>query len=320
MKAPRNEIRTGLLVVLTLAVLVATLIYLGAPGVFQKQHTYFVYFENAFGIKPGADVMVAGRKAGQVRRVFSPVAENARPEPGYESLIEVRVAANAGVYNRVRVQMLQLSMLGDSVIDFSEGEEASGLAPDRAHFLGRRQPGLSDAVPQVLGKLDPVLQKTSATLDSLLKTSDNLNRLTSDGADLQLAFAEFHKFGLHLSDLSGPSGPLRRSLENIDGLTAPGSPLARTLENTEQVTGALADNHDIEVALRNLRQASEKMNRTMADLSPRISVIGQNLEQASDTLKREPWRLVWPASKKYEEDNRLSPPERRAPDRATRRR
>ena len=47
MNIQRNEIRTGLLVVISLAVLVAVLLYLGAPGVFVKQKTFRVYVENA---------------------------------------------------------------------------------------------------------------------------------------------------------------------------------------------------------------------------------------------------------------------------------
>src|SRR5205823_11721345 len=100
--------------------------------------------------KPGADVMVAGRKAGQVRRIYSPVPESSRPEPKYESLVEVRVAASARVFKKVRVQMVQISLLGDPMIDFSSGEESSGLAPDGAQFVGERQHTLADAVPQVL--------------------------------------------------------------------------------------------------------------------------------------------------------------------------
>ena len=46
----RNEIRTGLLVVISLALLVAVLLYLGAPGVFTPQKTYRIYFDNAAGL------------------------------------------------------------------------------------------------------------------------------------------------------------------------------------------------------------------------------------------------------------------------------
>ena len=126
MNIVRNEIRTGLLVFFSLAVLVVVLVYLGAPGVFTPQHTYRIYFSNASGIKPGAQVMLAGRKIGRVRELYSPVPEGERPDPKMETLIEVQVAASARVFNHVKVQITQPSLLGESVIDFSSGEEYIG--------------------------------------------------------------------------------------------------------------------------------------------------------------------------------------------------
>src|SRR6185312_491691 len=73
MQLRRNEILTGLLVVGTIAVLVGTLILLGAPGLFRPLTTYRIYFDNAAGIKLGAPVLLAGRKIGQVQKLFSPV-------------------------------------------------------------------------------------------------------------------------------------------------------------------------------------------------------------------------------------------------------
>jgi ABC-type transporter Mla subunit MlaD len=299
MKNAGNEVRTGILVIFSLTILVGVLLYLGAPGVFVSQHTYFVYFDNAYGIKAGTDVMLAGRKVGQVRHVFSPIPQLERPEPQYESLVEVKVDARAAVYNKVDVQMMQLTMLGDMMIDFSNGDEASGLATEGARFNGKRQPGLSDAVPQVLEKLDPVVKKATATLDSLQKTSDNLSVITAEEGDLRLSLVEFRKLGVHLNELSGAGGPLRVSLENLEHMTCEDSDLARTLANAERFTSDLANNRDIEVALRNLRRASANVDHAVLDVSPRISTIGQNLEQASDTIKRQPWRLIWPTTKRY---------------------
>src|SRR5256714_15187942 len=74
MQLRRNEILTGLLVVGTVAVLVGTLILLGAPGLFRPLVTYHVYFDNAAGIKLGAPVLLAGRKIGQVQKLYSPVS------------------------------------------------------------------------------------------------------------------------------------------------------------------------------------------------------------------------------------------------------
>lgn len=318
MNITRTEIRTGLLVVVSLAALVAVLLYLGAPGVFVPQNTFRIYFDNAGGIKPGAAVLLAGRKIGQVRSLYSPVPAKDRPTPKMETLVEIQVSQDARIYNKVRVLMTQSSLLGESVIDFTNGDEASGVASDGSHFLGERAGGLADAVPAVLEKLDPVLDEMTNTLGSLQKTSDNLNRLTSPGSDLPIALTEFKKFGVNLNEMSGTGGPLRRSLDNVEKMTSddgklgkalthiseitgPESSLSKTLKNTEAFTASLTNNRDIEVTLRNFRSASENLNRTMAQLSAQFTQVGENLEQATDTVKRQPWRLVWPSTKKYEE-------------------
>ena len=175
MNLERQELRTGLLVVVTLAAFVGILIYLGSPGVFARQNTYRIYFDDAAAMKPGAMVLLAGRKVGRVHRLFSPVPEKDRPAPNLEVLIEVKVDADAPIYQQVKASMTQPKLLGEMVIDFTNGVEASGLAPDGHFFLGQREKGLSDAVPAVLEKLEPVLKKTIGTLDSLQKTADNLS-------------------------------------------------------------------------------------------------------------------------------------------------
>src|SRR3954453_11152245 len=74
MQSRRNELLTGLLVLGTVAVLGGTLILLGTPGLFRPLATYRLYFDNAAGIKLGAPVLLAGRKIGQVQRLYSPVS------------------------------------------------------------------------------------------------------------------------------------------------------------------------------------------------------------------------------------------------------
>ena len=75
MRLQRNEILTGLLVLATIAVLTAILILLGAPGLFRPLVTYRIYMDNAAGIKLGAPVLLAGRKIGQVDKLYSPVSK-----------------------------------------------------------------------------------------------------------------------------------------------------------------------------------------------------------------------------------------------------
>src|ERR1700752_1479892 len=131
MQLQRNEILTGLLVIGTIAVVAFLLVLLGAPGLFRPLVTYKIYVDNAAGIKQGAVVMLAGRKIGQVSKLFSPVsreeerrAEEAaatlRPdEPGalptpstgkpkYEARIDVQVDRSAIVYRDARTRLMSL--------------------------------------------------------------------------------------------------------------------------------------------------------------------------------------------------------------------
>ncbi len=324
MNIHRQEIRTGLLVVISIFALVGVVLYLGAPGVFVPQHTFYIYFDNAAGIKHGAAVLLSGRKVGQVSQIFSPVPEAERPDPKFEVLVEVNVRATAKIYNQVRVQMVQTSLLGETNIDFSNGREAWGLAENKAYFQGERARGLTDAVPQILEKIDPVMSKLTETLGTLQTTSGNLNKLTAPDADLSKSFAELKQFGVHLNELSGPESALRKSLANVETLTGeggkldltmnnlqaatgPDSALVKTLNNAERFTSSLANNQDIDRTLGNFRRASERLSGVIDDLGPQFKAIGRNLEQASATVKHQPWRLIWPTTKKYPDDRLAAP-------------
>ena len=288
----RDELRTGLLVVFAATVLAAVLIYLGVPGISGQRRIYRVYFDNANGINVGAPVMLVGRKVGQVSRLLSPIPVEERPRPGLEAAVEVAVDPGAPIYREQKVTMLQYSLLAEQVIDFSQGNAESGLAEANQSFIGERQLGLSEAGQRMAEKLDPVLKEAAAALQEIKTTAGNVGKLTADGSDLVTALSQFREFSGQLAVLTGSGGPL-----------------ANTLFNAERFTGQLADNKDVDVSLRNFRQASENFRSTarglkssVGGLRPGIRRTVHNAEQFTDTIKHQPWRLIWPATKKYPED------------------
>ena len=299
---------TGVLVVGTVAVLVFILILLGAPGLFRPLVTYKMYFDNAAGIKVGAPVMLAGRKIGQVQKLFSPVsgkeekqAQEAEaaihppeanvspsptPTPGkpkFEVRVEVQVDKNAKVYRDARARLMQLGLLGDMAIDITQGTQSSGRAKDGEMFAGVRTPDLGEAAAKMLEVIKPVAAEATNTMKDLQQTASNLNRLTDENSELTLALGQFKTFGEHLSDL-----------------TAPDSALSHSLTNIEKISTSLSENNNIEITLQNVRTSSEKLKTTVADLGP----AGENIKQFSETIKTQPWRLIWPTTKKYPEEER----------------
>jgi hypothetical protein len=175
---------------------------------------------------------------------------------------------------------MQLGLLGDMAIDFTQGTEASGRAKDGEIFAGERTPDLGDAAAKMLEVIKPVAAEATTTMKDLQQTAQNLNRLTDKNSELNLALTQFKTFGEHLTDL-----------------TAPDSALSHSLTNIEKISTSLTENDNIKVTLQNLRTSSEKLKVATTELQP----AGENIKQFSETIKTQPWRLIWPSTKKYAE-------------------
>jgi len=194
--------------------------------------------------------------------------------------VDVQVDKNARVYRDAKARMLQLGLLGDLAIDFTQGTGASGRAKDGEMFAGERTPDLGEAAAKMLEVIKPVATEATTTMKDLQQTAQNLNRLTDENSELTLALGQFKTFGQHLSDL-----------------TAPDSALSHSLTNIEKISTSLTENDNIEVTLRNLRNSSEKLKVATTELEP----AGQNIKEFSETIKTQPWRLIWPSTKRYAE-------------------
>ncbi len=301
MQLQRNEIMTGLLVVGTLAVITFTLILLGAPGLFRPLATYKLYFDNAAGIKQGAPVMLAGRKIGQVQRLYSPVSKeedrraqeaadalhppdpNAIPTPAdgkpkFEVRVDVQVDKSALVYRDAKTRLMQLGLLGEMAIDITQGTETSGRARDGETFAGERTPDFSEAAAKMLEVIKPVAAEATTTMKELEQTAQNINHITDENSELNQALGQFKTFSEHLVDL-----------------TAPDSAFSHSLTNIQQISDQLSKSDNIRVSLQNFRESSQKLKSMVNDLGP----AGENIKEFTETVKAQPWRLIWPSTKKY---------------------
>ena len=324
MQLRRNEIMTGLLVLSTVAVLALILIMLGAPGLFRPLLVYKLYFDNASGINLGAPVLLAGRKVGQVKTLSSPVSreEAARAVeaaanlgtvtnpagttagtlPRLEVRIDVEVDRGALVYKNSNVRLMTLGLLGETAIDISGGNDHAGRAEAGQVFIGNRVPDFSEAVAKLLGIIGPVANEATATLKELQNTVSNLGKLTDEDSPLTEGLGQFKTFTEHLNEL-----------------TASDSPLSKSLAHVEDLSNQLTKNDNITVTLTNFRNASEKLNSAFDTLGPELKDTISNAKDFTATLRTQPWRLIWPTTKKYSEPEVTPTPVRRATREKTRR-
>ena len=322
MQLQRNETLTGLLVLATVAILTGILILLGAPGLFRPLVTYRIYLDNVAGIKLGAPVLLAGRKIGQVERLYSPVSKedaeraeaaanlrgsdpnppasptpraNATPTPievktKYEARIDVRVDKDALVYKDAKARLFTLGLLGETAIDFTQGKEASGRAKDGEMFAGERVPDFAEAISTLLDIIKPVAVEATATLKELQNTGQNLSRITEDSSQLNMAIAQMRTFA-----------------ENLTSMTARDSSISIAFKNIEKISTDLTSNDNIQLTLQNFRESSDKLKSILGELSrlgPDLKESSQNVKELTATVKTQPWRLIWPSTVKSPEESK----------------
>jgi phospholipid/cholesterol/gamma-HCH transport system substrate-binding protein len=312
MQLQRNEVLTGLLVLATIAVLTFILILLGAPGLFRPLVTYRIYMDNAAGIKQGAPVLLAGRKIGQVDKLYSPVSKEEAAKavaaaealhsgdpsptpadkPKYEARIDVKVERGALVYRDARTRLITLGLLGEVAIDITQGNDSSGRASDGEIFAGERVPDFGESISKMLDIVKPVAAEATNTLKELQTTAQNLSRITDENSQLNMGLAQFRTF-----------------VENLTSLTARDSSLSIALKNIEKISTDLSNNDNIKITLQNFRESSDKLKSTLDDLNqlgPDLKASGTNIKELTETVKTQPWRLIWPSTKKYPQDEQAA--------------
>ena len=316
MQLQRNEILTGLLVLATIAIVTGILILLGAPGLFRPLVTYSIYLDNAAGIKLGAPVLLAGRKIGQVDKLYSPVSkedeqraeaaaqalravegETTTPQTKtkFEARIDVKVDKSALVYKDAKARLITLGLLGETAIDITQGNESSGRASDGEMFAGERIPDFGESIAKMLDIVKPVAVEATNTLKELQTTAQNLSRITDESSQLNMALAQMRTFAENLTNMTGRDSDLNVALKNV-----------------QKISGDLAANDNIKLTLENFHASSEKLKLILGDLEqlgPDLKVSGQNVKELTQTVKTQPWRLIWPSTKKYPEDNQTNAPD-----------
>ena len=93
--------------------------------------------------------------------------------------------------------------------------------------------------------------------------------------------------------LTGPDSDLGHTIKNMRGLTEPDSSLALTLDHLKELTDPDAD---LALTLQKAKTFMQTLNDS------KMSDAIKNADQFTDTIKRQPWRLIWPSTKKYPGD------------------
>lgn len=289
------EVKVGALVLVALALFVGFVFILGDFS-FGESFRIYVKLENAGGLKPGADVRIAGIPAGRIESV-DPIEGEYDEELDKTFYVQVTVNLDpnraGAVGANADLVITTLGVLGEPYIEIVNDTPPGPPVEEDAVFYGDAPVRMD----QLLRTLHNGLQNIDGlvdTIDDFFKTSD-LGRLLTEAADLadhldnvvvdnrESLQGTITNLEAILEENRDRIGPI---LENIEGATGEfeqvGRGLSHAVGDGESLRGAI-DGLDTFISA-----ASEHADETFADIAGTMDslerIISQNEESVSNSL------------------------------------
>ena len=167
-----KEVRLGLFVALTLAILVVGVFLIGnTETLFKSTYRVKAEFQNVAGLSDGADVRVGGIHEGTVRRIELPKQPNGKVTVVMDLLRATRAIVKQDSLAAIKSE----GLLGDKYVEVSFGSENAQRLQD-GETIGSEPPlDISD----LLGKTNQILDTTKTAMEGAQQTVNNLQSITS---------------------------------------------------------------------------------------------------------------------------------------------
>ncbi len=247
-----DEVKVGIMVAGTMAVLITTIFMMTQYNPFQPSNDeYRVYLQFAGGLDKDSVVRFGGIRRGKVTSV--------RLTSDSASAIEVAVSLRRGTPVRTDsvARLASLNALGENYLEISPGQKGAPLLKPGQVIQSEESPEFSE----LLAKIDRLAADAGKLVLDLNK---NINRI-SDGADTLLA---------NLNDVTGPKNrkSLSSILEGADGMVARTNDLIA--RNSPRIDGITT----------NIQSATEKLPPLVQRIDEATTRVNTLLEHLDGTI------------------------------------
>jgi len=273
--------RVGLLVLVGLALGIATLMVLGdRQNLFTPKNRYSVRFERVGGLAVGSTVQLNGVQVGHVRKIVLPSDQEIE-------LLEVQITVDAKYAARIRgdsqARIKTLGLLGDKYLELTSGSPDApeippgGIIPaapttdvDRLAATGQDVVDnvaiIADQLAGVLGKIE----RGEGLLGRLLVDEETGERV---GGEIDQTLEAVRKTAQGLDDRRGAVGRLLHDRELAERIAAAVERLDSVLEKLDSGEGTLpallsdgSTKERLDSILDRLDEASENLANATGDI------------------------------------------------------
>lgn len=282
-----QEIKVGVMVVVSFAVLVAFLIIISGVEWERKENIYTARFGFSAGVEPGSLVRFGGMIAGAVEQSYIPDDDNSKIE------VVLRVNAKTPVKTDSYATITTINLMGDFYVEITTGSPSAPLLPSGSRLASKEVPPLSQLsgpLTAVSGQAEILLRNLNAILDeqnrahfaSMVANADTLLArsmpdISGIVVNLKLLTEQLASVSAKMDRLMGDNAAsLEMTLEQMHKTLARTDTLMRDLSSTMQSVNGLvtANQSSFYEAMQSMQDAS------------------RNFEQFSRSIKERPWNLV----------------------------
>jgi phospholipid/cholesterol/gamma-HCH transport system substrate-binding protein len=242
-----RELKVGTFVLASVAIFMATFVYVASVQVSGFRTRYKTYFKYAGGVDPGSPVRFGGMKVGAITAIH--------PSPEDPTKIEVLFEVKQDVpLNTDSVAILtSLSPLGDKYLEITTGTNNARRLPGGATIPSTEPVSMDDLAKQA----SAVIPTVQSTLQDVRKDFDQLT------GDARVVLANFQS-------ITGPQNQrnLTLLLANTRELLDKESPrIDRVLQNVERASSQAGDAFDqLHTAALNANDTISNANRTIDEI------------------------------------------------------
>jgi len=288
----REEIKAGLIIVISMVLLTLVVILIGGGQFFEKFDTYSMRVKNAAGLEPGAQVKLGGVRVGRVLTIREPQL------PGESVVVEIGIKRGKPIYKGTKALITQVGFVGDiyllltvndtvneriKVGDVIPSEEVIdfGIIMAKVEGLSRSldtlikdmnkvfSPGNIRQVELLLGNTNKAIVSASSNVEKITvnirTTTDKLSAVLDELEDL----VKNNK-----AEFSQVLKKAREDLEKAEGMISSIEKSAKTVDRT------------VDLQSQNLDALLAAMTRTTEELQALIQEV-----------KRKPWSVIYKEGK-----------------------
>jgi phospholipid/cholesterol/gamma-HCH transport system substrate-binding protein len=231
------ELRVGILVLLTLAIVAAFIFYVTGEGVLFARHLNFrTYLPDVAGLKAGAPVRLAGVEVGTVLQVG---LSQFREEPARATEVRFRVREDfqADIREDSEAFITTEGLLGESVLEITRGSTGE-IVPGGGEVPGTRRGNIK----QIVQNVDQITGDVRALIADVRAGKGTIGKLIVDPAlydRAAQAVDEFQSLTQRAAAGEGSLGKLMVSEELYDQLKATADTLEEAANNVRAGKGTL---------------------------------------------------------------------------------